>query len=73
MAEKLRQAIESIYFVSGVHLTASIGISAYRAGESATELIGRADHALYVAKQNGRNCVVVESDDTQSALAAADS
>lgn len=71
MAEKFRHVIESVDFASGVHLTASIGISAYRAGESATELIARADHALYVAKQNGRNRVVVESDDTQSALAAA--
>ncbi len=60
MAEKLRCAVESSQFDSGVQLTVSIGISAYRPGESSQALIGRADQALYLAKANGRNRVVVE-------------
>jgi len=36
-------------------ITGSIGIAEALAGETATELIGRADLALYEAKRNGRN------------------
>ncbi len=40
-------------------ITASIGVGRYRLGESAYEFIHRCDKALYQAKKNGRNCVVV--------------
>lgn len=39
----------------GLRLTVSGGIAAYRPGESVTELVGRADAALYEAKRCGRN------------------
>ena len=42
-------------------VTLSIGVALYRAGESAAELVHRADEAMYLAKAEGRNCVV--SDD----------
>jgi diguanylate cyclase (GGDEF)-like protein len=61
MAEKLRHAIETAEFDSAIHLTASIGVSEYSAGEPASELIKRADHALYAAKEAGRNRVVGET------------
>lgn len=35
----------------------SIGIAAYRPGETDEELIRRVDNALYEAKNNGRNCI----------------
>jgi PleD family two-component response regulator len=39
-------------------ITASFGLTAAVPGEIAVKaLIGRADAALYRAKQNGRNCV----------------
>lgn len=38
------------------HVTASLGMAQLGPGESATELIHRADEALYAAKEAGRNC-----------------
>jgi len=40
-------------------ITASFGVATYRTGETVRELIHRADDALYKAKNNGRNCVVM--------------
>ena len=57
LAEKLRRAIEVHRFTSVGHKTASFGIARYRAGEQVSETIGRADAALYRAKQGGRNRV----------------
>ena len=50
-AEKLRASVEE------VGVTVSIGWAAWE-GESADELLIRADDALYIAKSRGRDCVV---------------
>lgn len=42
-------------------VTVSIGVAQYVLGESTTELFDRCDRALYLAKQNGRNCVCTEA------------
>jgi diguanylate cyclase len=42
------------------HVTLSIGVAQYRIGESAAELVHRADEALYLAKGMGRNRIVSE-------------
>lgn len=44
------------------HISLSIGVAQYRPGERITDLIGRADSALYQAKQLGRNRVEYISD-----------
>lgn len=60
-AEKLRGLILTISIpVKGeaVRLTASLGVASYRSGEAIDDCIKRADDALYLAKNNGRNRVV---------------
>lgn len=52
-------------------VTCSIGIAAYHAGEMLTDLVDRADRALYEAKRSGRNRVVAEPDSSGGTLPAA--
>ena len=42
-------------------LSVSIGAAEYHRGETAGELVSRADGLLYAAKAKGRNCVVTEA------------
>jgi diguanylate cyclase (GGDEF)-like protein len=61
-AENVRRAIEEHPFnMEGetVHATVSLGIAALRPGESAADLLKRAETALAAAKRNGRNRVEV--------------
>ncbi|MNS90559.1 Response regulator PleD [compost metagenome] len=60
--ERLRDSIAKTTFVSGedsIKLTASLGFAMMVTGEtiSARDLVRRADHALYDAKEKGRNQV----------------
>ncbi len=41
-------------------VTVSIGVASYQPCESSEDLIRRSDQALYSAKKNGKNCVVIE-------------
>jgi diguanylate cyclase (GGDEF)-like protein len=58
LAERLRAAIE---FGSAdgdlPRVTVSVGLAQFRAGDTAEKLLARADAALYVAKDGGRNKV----------------
>ncbi len=60
--ERLREATErSPIDVDGLFkVTLSVGVSEYRRGEDIEEVLRRADNALYLAKQNGRNQVCCE-------------
>jgi PleD family two-component response regulator len=50
-------------------VTCSFGVAEYTSGCSVEELIGKADAALYVAKNSGRNCIWPgQSQDSQPAL-----
>ena len=40
-------------------MTISLGVAVHRPGDSADETLRRADQALYAAKEDGRNRVVV--------------
>ena len=65
-AERLRQRIESSTLLSdegaAVHLTVSIGVVTRKNHQvTLDQLLNLADHALYRAKQSGRNRVCRES------------
>ncbi len=57
LAEKLRTAIVDFDFSIGRPVTASFGISEVKVGDTADTLLSRADKALYLAKDLGRNQV----------------
>ena len=59
VAEKVIRELGCEYAVAGrqVHLSASLGVVLYpEDGETAEELLKRADSAMYAAKRAGRNC-----------------
>jgi len=65
VCERLRIAIEAINFTvdSGrIPTSASIGIAFCRQSDTPKTLIDRADNALYLAKQSGRNTIKSEVD-----------
>src|SRR5690606_15620269 len=61
LAENLRKAVEAHAFESGVPapVTVSVGAALQGPGEDFEALFKRADEALYEAKHQGRNRVVV--------------
>ncbi len=59
LAEELRYTIENNSFSVPGQITASFGITLYSKGDTIKSLISRADKALYRAKDEGRNKVVV--------------
>jgi diguanylate cyclase (GGDEF)-like protein len=69
-AERLRSAVEQARFDHDGHrtnVTVSVGIAMLQAEDaSLTDVIKRADKALYRAKASGRNQVAVEGEDPQA-------
>ncbi|MDW8095604.1 MAG: diguanylate cyclase, partial [Aquificaceae bacterium] len=59
LAERIRKSVQEINILGVDGITISLGVATYRLGESIDELISRADHALYTAKREGKNRVVV--------------
>ncbi|OFW25359.1 MAG: hypothetical protein A3H97_06480 [Acidobacteria bacterium RIFCSPLOWO2_02_FULL_65_29] len=61
VAERIRERIEAYRSSEGpletLRLTASLGLAVSSPGVAGRDLIARADHALYLAKRAGKNCV----------------
>lgn len=53
--ERFRKMVEEQVFPQIGHITVSIGFTRIISSDSPITLVGRADEALYFAKQNGRN------------------
>lgn len=66
LADKLRKNVSNQHIVNKKtgkdfgRLTVSIGLTAYHLGENILEFVDRADKALYMAKQGGRNTCVTQ-------------
>lgn len=66
ISERIRHTVEATDFDIGgnkTKLTISIGLAQFRKGEDLERLISRVDRALYNAKQQGRNRVIVSQED----------
>jgi len=58
-AERVRKAIEELtinFEGKSLNVTASMGVAQIATGENEAKLVRRADDAVYVAKEAGRNC-----------------
>jgi len=60
LAEDLRLSVAQAKIPDVDHLTASFGVSEYRAGDTVDSVVHRADEQMYRAKQAGRNRVCSE-------------
>ncbi len=58
-AEKIRRTVENCNFCKDLSITISLGATTYREGDTIDSMILRADEALYRAKEQGKNRVVV--------------
>ncbi len=69
VAERLRHGVAEVSLISVplVRTTVSIGAAQHRAGETAEQLMARADTAVYAAKRGGRNQVRVPAEEPASA------
>lgn len=59
LAERLQSAIEETRLNIKSQVTCSFGVTSYRDGDSADSMLKRADEALYISKEQGRNQVTV--------------
>lgn len=66
LAEKLRLRVATAPFAHGQNLTASFGVATLADQDNVDRLIDRADRALYISKQAGRNRVTLLAADGTS-------
>lgn len=72
LAERLRAAVPAAVRAQvPVEVTASLGVTALRAGEEPSAAIGRGDALMYRAKRGGRDRVAVDGDPEPDAAAGA--
>jgi len=62
LAERIRNTIERhtlAYGMKAINITASLGVSSLRADDTTETFVKRADNAMYTAKTNGRNQIIL--------------
>ncbi len=69
IAENCRRALAAHELSKGVRITVSLGVSQYRLWESAEDTLSRAEQALHLAKQFGRDRVEVAANPKSSGTA----
>lgn len=57
IAENLRNKIKTTTFLYINKMTASFGVTTFKEGDNLEQLFQRADHALYLAKESGKDNV----------------
>jgi len=57
VAEKIKNSMHNGNWGKAGQITVSLGIASYKNGKSAEEFKAEADRYLYIAKNNGRNCI----------------
>jgi len=57
VAERIKEAVsgETLDYINDSKVTVSIGATEYADTDSVSDLVKRADHAMYIAKRKGRN------------------
>jgi diguanylate cyclase (GGDEF)-like protein/PAS domain S-box-containing protein len=65
-AERVREAIQDTPFAAAGTLTVSIGVCSNEHGQTADELVRRADEALYWSKAGGRNMTSIYTADVRT-------
>jgi diguanylate cyclase len=68
IAEHHRSQIENSLRSNDKMVTVSIGAAMLLPGENEQQWLARADSALYAAKNNGRNCIVIATDTAAHAI-----
>lgn len=71
VAERAREAVEALHFDSSNsdparHVTLSLGVTTLPTGGTKEQLVSAADQALYRAKRQGRNRVVVDGEGAET-------
>ncbi|MDH5394131.1 MAG: GGDEF domain-containing protein [Gammaproteobacteria bacterium] len=60
LAEKIRHTLDNSQFLEqNISLSISCGVTSFKQGDDSSSLIQRADQALYQAKNDGRNKIIV--------------
>lgn len=74
LADRVREILAQQTFTTATqeqkifNLTASFGVASFKPGESIADLIDRADKAVYLAKNSGRNQVIGEEELSEGEL-----
>ena len=56
-SNKLLQEVRSMIFEKSGRVTASFGVTEYRLNETSDSVLKRVDELVYLAKDNGRDCI----------------